>query len=116
MRKFEFQRLAGEMTERQNKYMLYQNKLEEARISEAMDQEKLLNVSIIERAADPAQRITGKERGMLTLILAACTGLAVGICIAIGLDFLKNSIANENELEKQLGLPVLAAIELFPSK
>ena len=81
-----------------------------------MDREKLLNVSVIERAADPLQPLTGKDRGMLTLILAACTGLAVGISAAIGLDFLKNSIANENELERQLGLPVLAAIELFPSK
>lgn len=113
--KYEQRLLEEDLQARQSKYILYQKKLEEARISEAMDREKLLNVGIIEHAALPVQTIPGGQRKM-SIMLAAVTGLVLGVGGSLGIELFRTSVTNERELERQLELPVLAAIERFPSK
>jgi uncharacterized protein involved in exopolysaccharide biosynthesis len=113
--KYEQRLLEEDLQARQSKYILYQKKLEEARISEAMDREKLLNVGVIEHAALPVQTIPGGQRKM-SIMLAALTGLVLGVGGGLGIELFRTSVTNERELERQLELPVLAAIERFPSK
>jgi uncharacterized protein involved in exopolysaccharide biosynthesis len=113
--KYEQRLLEEDLQARQSKYTLYQKKLEEARISEAMDREKLLNVGIVEHAALPVQTIPGGQRQM-SIMLAAITGLVLGVGGSLGIELFRTSVTSERELERQLELPVLAAIERFPSK
>jgi uncharacterized protein involved in exopolysaccharide biosynthesis len=67
------QREAVEMT-----YEKYVKKLEEARLSEAMDREKIANVSVIQSAAAPLIPIWPSK--LLNLLV----GLFLGACVGIG--------------------------------
>jgi capsular polysaccharide biosynthesis protein len=75
----------------------------------------LLNVGIVEHAALPVQTIPGGQRQM-SIMLAAITGLVLGVGGSLGIELFRTSVTSERELERQLELPVLAAIERFPSK
>ncbi|MGH8546343.1 MAG: hypothetical protein ACREX3_22525, partial [Gammaproteobacteria bacterium] len=109
----EYNRLVEAVQRNQQNHSLYKKRSEEARISEAMDREKLLNVAIVERAALPLQPIG--SRTSTTMLLAAITGLAVGVGGAFGIEFFNSAIHSEKELEEQLELPVLVTIEKFPA-
>lgn len=105
----EYARLKGAVQLNQQSHSLYKKRMEEARISEAMDREKLLNVAIVERAALPLRRKGG--RAATILLLAAITGIALGVAGAFGIEFFNSSINSEKELEELLELPVLVTIE-----
>jgi uncharacterized protein involved in exopolysaccharide biosynthesis len=107
----EFQRLKQAVQINQQNQTVYQKKSEEARISEAMDRENLLNVAIAERAALPLRPMSSGVP--VALMLAAFTGIAVGVGGAFGIEFFNSSFKTEREVEEQLGLPVLATIEHF---
>lgn len=107
----EYQRLNQAVQVNQQNYALYQRKSEEARISKAMDREKLLNVAIIEHAALPLRPMG--SRVLLTLLMAAFTGIAVGVGGAFGVEFFNSSFKREREVEEHLALPVLATIEYY---
>jgi capsular polysaccharide biosynthesis protein len=52
----------------------------------------------------------------MSIMLAAITGLVLGVGGSLGIELFRTSVTNERELERQLELPVLAAVERFPSK
>ena len=92
-------------------FQLYLKKAEEARISTAMDDEKLINVAVIEKASPP---VIPLGRGLaMAAALAAISGLALGIMIAFGLEFFNSTIKDEDDVERFLGVPVLATISHF---
>jgi len=63
---FALENLRREAEAAEAEYLLYRKKLEEARISAAMDQQRLINVTI----AQPAQRpLTPVGRGLKTIAL-----------------------------------------------
>jgi uncharacterized protein involved in exopolysaccharide biosynthesis len=97
----------------QQNYALFNRRREEARISEAMDREKLLNVGILERAALPLRPLSQSKSTIV--ILAAFVGLALGLGFVFGMEFFNSSVRSERLLEDQLNLPVLATIEKFPA-
>lgn len=107
----EYSRLAEAVQRNQQNHNLYKKRSEEARISEAMDREKLLNIAVVERAALPLQPLG--SRMATTLLLAAITGIAVGVGGAFGIEFFNSAVNSERELEEQLELPVLVTIEKF---
>jgi uncharacterized protein involved in exopolysaccharide biosynthesis len=87
---------------------LYLKKGEEARISEAMDKEGLINVAIVERAAS-ASAIQNK----LVLPMAAMAGLALSVGGVFVAEVFNPTLKNERDVEERLGLPVLASIDHF---
>jgi uncharacterized protein involved in exopolysaccharide biosynthesis len=107
----DYSRLAEAVQRNQQNHTLYKKRSEEARISEEMDREKLLNIAIVERAALPLQPLS--SRMATTILLAVITGLAVGVGGAFGIEFFNSAVNNEKELEEQLELPVLVTIEKF---
>jgi len=90
---------------------LYRQKGEEARISEAMDEQRLGNVSVFEKAALPLPRagFDPKVIGFIAFII--CLGLAVGLAFTI--EFFNTAVRNEFDVEEELGLPVLASIQNY---
>lgn len=88
-------------------YLLYLQKQEEARISDALDQNRMLNVAIAEMATVPALPVRSAK---LTLLLGVLLAALLSVGIAFGADYLDPSFRTPNELYAILQIPVLAAI------
>ncbi|MBL7217573.1 MAG: GumC family protein [Desulfobacteraceae bacterium] len=92
---------------RQN-YRLYLTKFEESRISNAMDAEKIANVSVIEPALPPLKPVSPNT--LLNMVLGIIFGSFGGIFLAFLLEFLDDSMGRPEDVERYLRLPVLASI------
>jgi uncharacterized protein involved in exopolysaccharide biosynthesis len=88
-------------------YLLYTQKREEARISDALDQRGILNVSLAEQPVVPAlPNRSPLSVALLTLLLAGTFSLST----AFVLDFMDPTFRTPDELAGYLGTPVLAAL------
>jgi uncharacterized protein involved in exopolysaccharide biosynthesis len=88
-------------------YLLYVQKREEARISDALDQRGILNVSLAEQPLVPAlPNRSPMGIALLTLLLAGTFSLST----AFVLDFMDPTFRTPDELAGYLGTPVLAAL------
>ena len=87
---------------------LYTKKAEEARIADAMDKEKLINVKAVNHAFPPALPLPTKSP--LLIVLAMFVGASVGVGGALVLEFLNPTFHSSVDVERRLGLPVLALI------
>jgi len=92
---------------RQN-YKLYLTKFEEARISNAMDTEKIANVSVIEPAQPPLKPVSPKV--LLNIVLGVLLGAFGAIGLAFFMEYLDDSLERTEDVEDYLKLPVLASI------
>ena len=92
---------------RQN-YQLYMAKLEESRISNAMDTEKIANVSVIEPASPPLKPVSPKV--LLNIALSVILGTFGAIVLAFFLEYLDDNLEKTEDVEGYLKLPVLASI------
>ncbi len=99
--------LKQEADQKQYSYDLYWKKQEEARITEAMSDRSMVDVSIVDRATPP---ITPLNPWWLPPILGLVGGLALGAVTAIAVEYLSRRLRFEEEVEKYLELPVLAVI------
>jgi uncharacterized protein involved in exopolysaccharide biosynthesis len=89
-------------------YQLYFHKQEEARISDALDKQRILNVSVIEKAGVPSQPVSLSRS--LILIIASVLAIMVSVGLAFAMDLLDPSFRTPDELKTYLNIPVLAAI------
>jgi hypothetical protein len=87
---------------------LFEKRAEEARISDAMNREKLVNVQVVQRPGLPLEPVDNRRA---TVLLALISGLAVSLGGAFGVEYLNRTLRFERDVERYLGLPVLAAIE-----
>jgi len=94
-------------TNHQN-YKLYLTKLEESRISNAMDMEKIANVSVIQPARVPIKPI--KPRKLLNIVLAIFLGGIGGLGLAFFSEYMDHSIKTPEEVETRLELSHLISI------
>ncbi|MGD0945887.1 MAG: Wzz/FepE/Etk N-terminal domain-containing protein [Candidatus Binatia bacterium] len=103
----EYDRLEEEVKNRRDTYELYVKREQEARITQAMDEQSLVNVDVVQRPALPLARADMQGVSMALSILA---GLVVGIAGAFGREYLSRSLHSEGDVGRLLGLPVLASI------
>ena len=89
-------------------HLLYAKKQEEARISEALDREKVANVSITDPASVPIVAIRPNRK--LNLALGLVLAMFVSLGTALGLGFADKQIRSSNDLERQLQVPVIVSI------
>jgi uncharacterized protein involved in exopolysaccharide biosynthesis len=98
--------------ERQN-HRMYLTKVEESRISNVMDAQKVANISVIDEAKAPYRPVSPQVG--LNLLLA----LVLGGLGALGLAFLverwDDRLDSTDQVEDALQLPVLASISEFPA-
>ena len=88
-------------------YDLYRRKEKEAGILEAMENQSIVNVSVVERAMPPL----APENGLLVpLLLGVAGGLCLATGLAVGVEYLNRRLRFEEEVERYLELPVLAVI------
>jgi uncharacterized protein involved in exopolysaccharide biosynthesis len=93
--------------DRQN-YRLYLTKFEESRISDAMDTEKITNVTQIQPAEVPLKPV--EPRVLLNLVLGIFLGAFGGLGLAFFMEYLDEGLEKPEDVEDALGVPVLASI------
>ncbi|MGB7435955.1 MAG: hypothetical protein WBW49_11110, partial [Candidatus Acidiferrum sp.] len=88
-------------------YLLYLQKQEEARISDALDRNRIVNVAIAEAATVPA---LPTRSPLLTLLLGGLLATCLSLGSAYAADYLDPSFRTPQELYDTLDVPVLAAV------
>lgn len=79
--------LERELTAAETAMLITRERVEEARISQELDREKLINVRVIEKAAPPVAP-SGLSRGLKTFI-GALVGLVTGAALAVFLELFR---------------------------
>ena len=99
--------LLREIKETEDNYFLYSKKREEARIEEAMDRQRIANVTLVQPPVLPALPLP-------KLSVTAIASWALGCVLILGSAFwrglARNSVYTPWELEGITGLPVLAVV------
>jgi uncharacterized protein involved in exopolysaccharide biosynthesis len=91
----------------EDKYLLYVNKREEARIGDALDQGGILNVTIAEQPTVPAlPKLSVLSFGLIGLGLAGTASMS----LAFVTDYLNPAFRTPDEVIAYLGSPVLASL------
>lgn len=99
--------------DRQN-YRLYLTRFEESRITNAMDKDKITNVSIIESATPPLKPVSPKV--LLNLALGVFLGAFGALGLAFFTEYLDDSIEKPEQAETALGIPVLTSVPELKKK
>jgi uncharacterized protein involved in exopolysaccharide biosynthesis len=89
-------------------YRLYLTKFEESRISDAMDTEKISNVTQIQAASPPIKPVSPKV--FLNLVLGIFLGAFGGLGLAFFMEYLDDSLETPEAAENALHVPVLASV------
>jgi tyrosine-protein kinase Etk/Wzc len=103
--KLRYARLTREVEVNKKLYMMFKEKLEEARINEA---QKVGDVSIVNPAVMPRSPVTRQDKAHI--FIGALIGLLLGIAFAFILESLDTSIGTIEDVERGIGLPVLGVI------
>ncbi len=100
-------------TAAEGNYLLYTKKREEARISDAMDKTRILNVSIAQNPSLPSLPTRSPWIfGLVACLLAS----AVSLGVVFALDYADQSFRTPSEVMAELRIPVLAAVPTQQSK
>lgn len=106
----ELRNLQRELATNEKNYQTYVEKLEEARISDNLNQQKIANISVIQAPATPQKPV--KPKKLLNLILGILFGVVSGLGYAFLVEFTSQSFSTPEQVERRLGLPVLTSIAL----
>jgi polysaccharide biosynthesis transport protein len=105
---YEVMRLRRDREEAKQHYDSVLGKLNEVKISEAMDLAGLSNVSVIEAASAPLSREA--DYRLVTLALTSFLALLLGVSAAVLLELINPVMNSDLDVRHHLDLPVLAAI------
>lgn len=107
------QRMTRDMSLSENNYKLYFEKVEDSRISKALDVENISNVTIIEPALvpfEPVRVIPFLPTRLLHILAGIIIGLMVGIGYAFLVEQMDHTFGSREEVEEILGVPCLVSI------
>ena len=89
-------------------YLLYSKKEEEARISDALDQQRIVNVSVAQPPSAPPSSV--RPRWLINLAAGLLLALCASVIMALITDYVDRSFRTPDEVEIYLNVPVLAAL------
>ncbi len=101
-------RLTREITLLRDSYSRYFQKLEQARIDQALKSERISSISVLEAATMPVAPV-GPSR-LVRLVLGLLLALAGGVGFAFFCDYLDHSVKTPEDVQEKLQLPTLAYI------
>jgi len=101
-------RLAGEAELREADYRKYAANLEQAKIDEALDSQRISNISVAQPATLELKPV--RPRRLTLLALGLVVGLGGGLGIALTAEYFDRSFRVPEDVEQQLDVPVLVAI------
>jgi uncharacterized protein involved in exopolysaccharide biosynthesis len=91
----------------ESNYLLYMRKQEEARISDALDESRIINVAVVEPVAVPV--VPSRSRP-LVLFLGFLAAIIVSLGVAVVAEYLDPSLRTSEDIKEFLDLPVLASV------
>ena len=104
------QDLLREAKANEDNYLLYLHKREEARIEEALDRTRILNVGIVEQPTVPVAPVRAAEIFSLIGLLLA---IVLSTALVFAQEYLDSSFRTPAEVLSELGIPVLASVPLY---
>ncbi len=104
----ELDALRKEAESSKNLYEVLLQKLNESDIAASISEE---NISVVERATVPSSPVRPDKKRIAAV--AAVLGLALGMGLLIGRDFLNNTLKNPEEMERFLHLDLLATVPRY---
>jgi uncharacterized protein involved in exopolysaccharide biosynthesis len=107
------QNLLRTMKTSEENYLLYQRKREEARMMDALDRTRIVNVAIAEQPTVPALPSNSPWR---FLLMGGFLATIVSLGMAFTLDYLDSSFRTRSEVIAELNIPVLAAVPYCNSR
>jgi len=108
LREKELQNLRRELVTNEKNYKTYLERVEDARISEDMNRQKMANISVIQEATVPVKPI--KPRKRLNVLLGIILGAVSGLGLAFFSEYTAQGLSTPESAEQRLGLPVIATI------
>jgi uncharacterized protein involved in exopolysaccharide biosynthesis len=108
LRDKELQQIEREIKNYRQNYETYLGRSEEARISGEMDQQKMVNISVIESAGVPLRPVL--PRKTLNLLLAMVFGAAAGLGLAFLVEYLRSGFLTPESAGRSLGVRVLGTV------
>jgi uncharacterized protein involved in exopolysaccharide biosynthesis len=109
LREKELQNLKRELMANERNYKTYLEKVEEARILDDLNRQKIANISIIQSAIVPTKPI--KPRKTFNIVVGVILGVVLGVGIAFLSEYASQGLSTPESVERRLGLPVLATVE-----
>ena len=97
-----------EMGIQEANYRKYTEKLEQARIDQALEIGKISNISVVQQATTPVKPVRPKK--LLNLALGLMLGIFGGIGLAFFSEYTTQGFSTPESVERRLGLPVLGTV------
>ena len=72
------------------------------------------NARVVEEAAVPGAPI--RPRKQLALLMSLLAGLGLGLAAAVAVEYFDTSVRSPEDIERVLGLPVIAVVPAFEGK
>lgn len=88
-------------------YQVFLNKREDARLASMADKSQI-NIKVIKPAQRPDKPSTHR---LVPIILAGIAGLALALGLATVIELFNGTVRNERDIERSLGVPMLASIK-----
>ncbi len=107
-------RLQREMAIQENNYQKYVDNLEQARIDQALQMQKISNIGVVQQASFPMNPSSPNK--MLNLMLGLFFGIFGGIGLAFFSEYIDHSLKTQEDMEKKLNLQTLVVIPKRPEK
>lgn len=104
----ELENLKRELSANEKNYRTYLEKVEEARISEDLNRQKMANLSVVQVAAVPAKPVRPKKE--LNILLSIVLGAVAGLGYAFFSEYTSQGLSTPESAERRLGLPVLTSV------
>ena len=96
--------------EAEDNFVLYSRKQEEARISQALDQKRIINVSVAEEPTAPV--LPASPNWPLNVLLGAVLAVLASVGLGLARDYVDSSFRTPDEVEVSLCVPVLASLSI----
>lgn len=88
-------------------YMLYVRKEEEARMSDALDRRRMINVAIAEGVTVPSFPVNPR---FVPVLMGGLLAVFVSVGSALGAEYINSSFRTPDEIKSILNIPVIASI------
>jgi uncharacterized protein involved in exopolysaccharide biosynthesis len=97
----------------EDNYLLYLHKREEARIADALDQTRILNIGMVQQPTVPLEPTRSPVMfGLVGVLMAAM----VSVGLVFTKEYLDSSFRTPSEVLSELNIPVLAAVPLSANR
>ena len=111
---YEYHRRMDELEELRARLLKFSKSAADSKMEEAMDKEGVSIVKVLKRAGAPSDPLPSGS--LLTMVLAVIVGFAGGIGVALTIEFMRPTFHTDLDVERILGLPVLARIPELPQR